>query len=194
MGKRKVEADPNHPLLLSIRWILENRIDPKTGKLFTQRGLSTAACLQPVHINQILKSYQKPNITMETAKGIARAANVRVSWLIGHQGEPGTYDEKEASAFEQENVELQAAIAFNRGRLPNEYLDMYATERAYEEQRFSREIYDAQIKAQYPAWLGGHEPIPRWLVSDGDSFRLATGCNTFDEFHVAPTAGSALYL
>ena len=88
-------ADPHRPVVKGLTWILENRIDPSTGRLFTRRGLARAAGLKAeVHVQQILAGYQK-KIETETAVALARAGNVKVHWLLTHEGSREPFEEQD---------------------------------------------------------------------------------------------------
>jgi len=89
-------ADPNHPIVKALTWIIENRVDPSTGKHFTRRGLARAAGLKTeVHVQQILAGYQR-KIEASTAIALARAGDVKVHWLLTHEGPREPFDEPES--------------------------------------------------------------------------------------------------
>ena len=83
---RRVEGqDPNHPVILAIRWILENRSDP-SGEQFNQSSLARAAGLTRKHVGQILQEYQSADIERRTAIALAKAGRVRLEWLLTGEG------------------------------------------------------------------------------------------------------------
>lgn len=84
-------AEPQSPLILSLRWILENRKQPN-GRKMSMRALSMAAGLSAGHVEQILNKRQSSDIEISTLEKLAQAGDVRLEWLRTHKGDPGKYE------------------------------------------------------------------------------------------------------
>lgn len=84
-------VDAQHPVVRGLIWILENRTKPD-GKRMSQRALSLAAGLTAAHVGQILGGFQSADIDRRTAIAIARAANVRLEWLLTGSGPREPFD------------------------------------------------------------------------------------------------------
>ena len=86
VSRTAVLADQSHPVIQGLRWIIENRDDPATGKRFTKRGLSTAAGFSSSQVEQILSFRQTPDISRKLSIGLAMAGQVHLEWLLTGEG------------------------------------------------------------------------------------------------------------
>ncbi|GEM_PF-6681556 len=90
-------VDEEHPVVKGLRWILSNRLKPD-GKKMSMTFLSSRAGLAQGHAEQILNGRQSANIDSSTAMAFARAGNVKVSWLLTHEGQREPFEEGDVEA------------------------------------------------------------------------------------------------
>jgi transcriptional regulator with XRE-family HTH domain len=97
--KRKRQVDESHPVVRTLRWIIAER-----G--LSERQLSASAGLTGVHVGQILGGFQSPEIQLETARKLAAAGSVPVSWFQdGPDVEPRTVELDRRYGSDQEIAE-----------------------------------------------------------------------------------------
>lgn len=91
-----VQKTDEPPLLQGLRWILANRKQP-SGKAWSMRALAIAAGLAPSHVEGLLNGRQQANVGLKTAQALAKAGNVRTSWLQSGQGPREPYEVDDAA-------------------------------------------------------------------------------------------------
>ncbi len=97
-GCENTAVSTKHPVILSLEWILANRTNPATLQPWNPSSLSLAARMSRPHLARILNGDQKnPNLTRRAAIGYARAGDVRMSWLLTHEGDPGRFEGGDAA-------------------------------------------------------------------------------------------------
>lgn len=91
------KTPPDHPVRRALTWIVEHRIDEVTGKPISRRALSFKAGLSAAHVGNIINGAQGADIERPTAIALARAGNVRVTWLLTGKGVREPYEGDEAA-------------------------------------------------------------------------------------------------
>jgi hypothetical protein len=71
-----------------VLWILNNTVDPSTGKPWSARSLSLAAELGQSYVGQVLRGRLGKNQKSNTTDAIARASGVDPIWLKTGEGWP----------------------------------------------------------------------------------------------------------
>lgn len=97
--------------MAGLRWILANR-----PGLASMRALSRAAGRAPSHVEHILSGRSSADISLDLARDLARAGNVRLAWLLTGEGEREPFSEIEQppspeDRYPSRRAGLQAALA-----------------------------------------------------------------------------------
>ncbi len=145
MRKDKV-VDANHPVICGLGWILEHRTRPD-GRRMTRAYLSQLAGLDRKYVSQILRGQRTPYISAKTSDELARAANVRTSWLLtGREPrEPHVEHDPLLEVFGPDGPDLAAA-------------DPYPTRQRVIASARNRKIEKAAIRAVLTEWHHRSDP------------------------------------
>jgi transcriptional regulator with XRE-family HTH domain len=111
----------DHPVVRRLLWITKNRINPETGRAWSQRALSEVAGKRHSWLNSLMcdrpNSIDPDSLTFDAAEKIAKATNTDVYWLL-----KGAEASQLSDGIESRDAVVAMALAM-RDRTDHEIID-----------------------------------------------------------------------